>query len=263
MPTRLFGLTAAFLVLTLFFWVVEFFWPSRPGQKKLRRGFGVDTLYWFFTPLVSKVAAQFAVLIVLVPVFLLLGLKLERATIMAGYGPLLLLPRWAQAVTLLVVGDLIGYWSHRWFHGRGLWKFHAVHHSSKELDWLSASRLHPVNEMGSRVLQAVPFALLGFSPTVLAAYAPLLTFYAIFVHANVSWDFGPLRYLIATPIFHRWHHTCEDEAMDKNFAGMFPIWDLLFGTFYLPKGKVPTKFGVHDDSVPDGFLGQLAYPFRR
>jgi sterol desaturase/sphingolipid hydroxylase (fatty acid hydroxylase superfamily) len=263
MPKQLIGLTFAFIVLTLIFWLVEFFWPGIPGQRRFRAGYPQDVCYWFFTPLVTKVISQMAILVVLVPLFLLLGRKLDREVIQAGYGPVLMLPRWAQALTILVVGDFIGYWSHRWFHGRRLWKFHAVHHSSTELDWLSASRLHPVNELGSRLLQAIPFVLLGFSPLVLAAYVPLLTFYAIFVHANVSWGFGPLRYVIATPLFHRWHHTCEDEALDKNFAGLLPVWDFLFGTLYLPKDKVPTRFGVHDDSVPSGFLGQMAYPFRR
>lgn len=252
----------AFLILTLIFWAIEFCWPSQPAQRRFRSGFGVDLVYWFFTPLVSKAASQFVLLLVLAPLFLLLGYKLERETFANGWGPLLHLPAWLQAVTILVAGDFIGYWSHRWFHSRRLWKYHAIHHSSKELDWLSAVRLHPVNEIGSRVLQAIPFVFLGFSPAVLAAYVPFLTFYAIFVHANVRWDFGPLRYVIATPTFHRWHHTREDEAIDTNFAGLLPIWDILFGTFYMPKGKVPTEFGVHDDSVPESFVGQLAYPFR-
>ena len=261
MYQHLIGLSVAFVLLTGIFWVIEFFWPGIPGQRRFRKGFGVDVVYWFFTPLVTKAISQFAILLVMIPLLLLLGHKLDRESVRAGYGPVLMLPRWAQAVAILVMGDFIGYWSHRLFHGRRLWKFHAVHHSSKELDWLSAARLHPVNEIATRVLQSVPFVFLGFSPLVIAAYIPLLTFYAIFIHANVSWDFGPLRYGIATPLFHRWHHTCEDEAIDTNFAGLLPVWDLVFGTLYLPKGKVPMKFGVHDDSVPDGFWGQMNYPF--
>jgi sterol desaturase/sphingolipid hydroxylase (fatty acid hydroxylase superfamily) len=203
------------------------------------------------------------VLLALAPIFLLLGWRLEKEAIAAGFGPLVQLPLWLQAILILVVGDFIGYWSHRWFHSRRLWKFHAIHHSSTELDWLSSVRLHPVNEVGSRILQAIPFVLLGFSPKAVAAYVPFLTFYAILIHANVSWGFGPLRYVIATPLFHRWHHTSEDEALDKNFAGLLPLWDILFGTLYLPEGKRPTHFGTHDHSVPESFLGQLAYPFRK
>jgi len=262
MTKHLFGLAFAFLLLTLVFWVVEFYWPSIPAQRRLRRGFGVDVLYWFFTPIVSKGLSQAATLLALVPIFFLLGRKLDAAAAQHGYGPLLALPTWLQAVIIITLGDFIGYWSHRWFHSRRLWKFHAVHHSSKELDWLSSTRLHPVNEVVSRVCQVIPFALVGFSPSVVAAYIPFLTIYSIVLHANVSWTLGPLRYVIASPLFHRWHHTKEDEGLDKNFAGLLPLWDLIFGTFYLPKGRIPTEFGVHDDSVPESFLGQLAYPFR-
>jgi sterol desaturase/sphingolipid hydroxylase (fatty acid hydroxylase superfamily) len=62
----------------------------------------------------------------------------------------------------------------------------------------------------------------------------------------------------------RWHHTSEEEGLDKkNSAGLFPVYDLVFGTFYAPPGKPPIRFGVAGDGVPPGFWGQLAYPFRR
>jgi sterol desaturase/sphingolipid hydroxylase (fatty acid hydroxylase superfamily) len=153
---------------------------------------------------------------------------------------------------VLLLGDLVGYWVHRLFHGRRLWRFHAVHHGSKDLDWLSAVRLHPVNDVVSRVAQVIPVLLLGFPPMILAAYVPFLTFWAIFLHANVPWSFGPLRYVIASPAFHRWHHTSEEEGRDKNF-----------GTFYLPAGRQPRRFGLADEEVPEGLVAQLVYPFSR
>ncbi len=126
-----------------------------------------------------------------------------------------------------------------------------------------AARPNPVNDIVTRICQAVPFVLLGFSPLVVAAYVPFLTFYAIMLHANVSWTFGSLRHVFASPTFHRWHHTSEDQALNKNFAGLFPVIDRLFGTLYLPDDKRPTEFGVRNDLMPDGFLGQMAYPFGR
>jgi sterol desaturase/sphingolipid hydroxylase (fatty acid hydroxylase superfamily) len=71
-----------------------------------------------------------------------------------------------------------------------------------------------------------------------------------------------LRYVISSPAFHRWHHTSASEGQDKNFAGFFPIWDLLFGTFYMPKGRQPTDFGI-SDPIPGDILRQLIWPFRR
>lgn len=265
MIRRVLGLAIAFVVLTALFWAVEFFWPGSPAQPRgwRRRGFATDTAYWFVTSLATKPLAHLAVLVALVPVLLLLGHSLDRQAVLAGYGPLLRLPRWAQAVSIVFVGDLIGYGTHRIFHRERLWPFHAVHHSSEDLDWLSSVRLHPVNDIVSRICQAVPFVLLGFSPLVVASYLPFLTFYAIFEHANVSWDFGPLRYVLASPEFHRWHHTKAEEGLDKNFAGLFPIFDLLFGTFYMPRGKHPTEFGVDGVALPVGLWGQLTYPFRK
>src|SRR5438477_457767 len=103
-----------------------------------------------------------------------------------------------------------------------------------------------------------------FTPVVTKALAVIavviVALYAIGLHANVRWTFGPLRYMLASPTFHRWHHTSEDAGLDKNFAGLFPIWDLMFGTFYLPRTQ-PTRFGV-SDPVPDGIIGQLVWPFR-
>ena len=106
-------------------------------------------------------------------------------------------------------------------------------------------------------LAVIPVSLMNH----VATYVPFLGLYGILLHANVTWTFGPLRYVIASPAFHRWHHTSEEAGLDKNFAGLLPIWDLLFRTFYLP-GQVPRVFGVRD-AIPDGFVGQMTWPFRR
>src|SRR5260221_6815584 len=189
MEKRLIGLTIAFLALTLIFWAIEFLWPSLPKQRRLRGGMITDALYWFFMPIVTKTVTQVAILVALVPPMLLPDRSLDRAAVEAGHGWVVAWPVWLQAVAVVLLGDFIGYWTHRCFHGRRLWAFHAVHHSSKELDWLSSVRVHPVNEIGSRGFSAVPFVLCGFSPVVIAGYLPLLTFYAILIHANVSLDF--------------------------------------------------------------------------
>lgn len=130
-----------------------------------------------------------------------------------------------------------------------------------EVDWLSSVRVHPVNDLVTKVAQVLPLALLGYRPDVLAAYGPILTLYAIFLHANVDWTFGPFRAVVASPVFHRWHHTKEAEALNKNFAGFFPFWDIVFGTYYMPVGKVPTDFGI-TDPMPESLGGQLLYPFK-
>jgi sterol desaturase/sphingolipid hydroxylase (fatty acid hydroxylase superfamily) len=83
------------------------------------------------------------------------------------------------------------------------------------------------------------------------------------VHANLNWTLGPLKYVIATPVFHRWHHGPPNEGGEKNFAPTFSFWDVMFGTFYMPEGKLPQTYGVDDARFPQGFVGQLVYPFLR
>jgi sterol desaturase/sphingolipid hydroxylase (fatty acid hydroxylase superfamily) len=265
-PTLL-GIAAGFVILALLFGALEGLFPARV-QRRLRAGFLTDLGYWFFTPLVTRVITQAAVVMVFVAIALKLGAPLEKSavkTTLENYRtPLTGWPQWAQAIAVLFAGDLIGYWGHRMFHRVPLlWPFHAVHHGSKELDWLSSVRLHPVNDVLMRLAQVIPLFLLGFKPLLLAVYVPFLTFHALFIHANVPWTFGPLKYLVSSPAFHRWHHTSEAEGLDKNFAGLFPWIDLVFGTFYMPPGRQPEKFGIAGTQVPQGLWRQLAYPFSR
>jgi len=261
---RIGGLFLALLVLSLFFWLVESLFAADPSQPRLlrRRGFSTDLVYWFATPLVTKSISQVGLALILVLIYHIdpahiKGMLAHRDTLLARQ------PLGLQAIEMLLVGDIIGYWVHRWFHGKRMWKFHAIHHSSKDLDWLSSVRLHPVNDWLSRWIQASVLVLMGFSPVAIAAYVPFLTFYAVFIHANVSWGFGRLGWLLASPKFHRWHHTSEEEGLDTNFAGLFPFIDRLFGTYYMPPGRLPENFGLSNDRIPENYIGQLLYPFRK
>lgn len=248
-------LVAGLIALSLIFAVLERLGAALPRQPLLRRERTVDFVYWFFTPWVSKTAAAIAV-------FFSIAL-IARGSQSPSSAWFARQPVAVQIVELLILGDFLGYVSHRLFHSRLLWKFHAIHHSAEDVDWLAATRLHPVNEIVSRVFQVIPLYVLGFRGTPLAAVAPIMAFYAIFLHANLRWDFGPLRYVIASPVFHRWHHTSQEEGLDRNFAGLFPWIDLLFGTFHMPRGVQPQRFGVAGEHVPATLLGQLAYPFVR
>jgi sterol desaturase/sphingolipid hydroxylase (fatty acid hydroxylase superfamily) len=256
------AVVVGFIVLTIAFRLLEL---TRARDKRLawlRPGYFTDLAYWAFTPLVTRAVTGVAVAVAAAPIAYLLWGRVDRDLIMHGWGPVSHLPFWAQAIGLLVAGDFIGYWTHRAFHRGLLWRFHAIHHSSRDLDWLSAVRLHPINDTLTRLASAVPLLLTGFAPIALAGIAPLLTILAILIHANLDWDWGPLRSVIASPRFHRWHHTSENEGLDKNFAGLLPLWDILFGTYYMPKDKLPAGFGT-DTEVPPGLIGQLAFPFRR
>jgi sterol desaturase/sphingolipid hydroxylase (fatty acid hydroxylase superfamily) len=250
----------AFIIFLMIGWALRFAQTPERRLPILRRGFWTDAAYWIVTPFVTKAATRVAIVLAISPIAIIAYGKLDRDLLLAGFGPAARLPLPAQAFLMLVISDFIGYWMHRLFHGGRLWHFHAVHHSSVDLDWLSSVRVHPVNDAIMRVASAVPLVALGFAPLALASLVPVLTAMAILIHSNVDWDFGPLRTVIASPRFHRWHHTDETEARDKNFAGFFPVWDLLFGTYHMPRDKRPTTFGT-STPVPPGLLSQFWFPF--
>jgi sterol desaturase/sphingolipid hydroxylase (fatty acid hydroxylase superfamily) len=260
-PT-LIGILVSFVVLTIAFRLLDLTRAPEKRLRWLRSGYLTDAAYWVFTPLVTRTATAVAVGIAVAPIAWLIWGRVDRDLIMHGFGPMARLPLWLQATMLLFIGDFIGYRMHRAFHRGRLWRFHAVHHSSMQLDWLSSVRLHPVNDVLMRVASSAPLLLTGLAPIALASIAPLLTLLAIAFHANVDWSFGPLRKVIASPRFHRWHHTSEAEGGNKNFAGLLPLWDILFGTYYMPDDVMPAHFGT-EMPVPTGLLGQLVFPFRR
>lgn len=262
MAPTLTGLAIAILLFFLVFRAIELRRPKSARMPLLRRGLLTDLAYWLFTPYVTKLCTRISLLLVLIPFSFVIYGAVDKDLLMNGFGPLSKLPLWVQAIMILVIGDFIGYWTHRLFHGRRLWRFHAIHHSSVDLDWLSAVRVHPVNDAVGRIASTLPLLLLGLAPIAVAGIIPFLTVMAIVIHANVTWDWGPLRSVIASPRFHRWHHTDETAARDKNFAGLFPIWDMLFGTYYMPRDELPRSFGT-TSPVPGDLLGQLWYPFSR
>lgn len=163
---------------------------------------------------------------------------------------------------IILVADLVQYWTHRAYHELPvLWRLHAVHHSAKSMDWLAGSRQHVVELLITRTLVLAPIYVLGFSKEVIDAYIVIVGFQAVFNHANVSVRLGPLRYVIVTPNFHHWHHSQDDEAIDRNYAAHFAFLDHLFGTAVQSDRNWPDRYGVQGDYVPDGFLRQLAFPF--
>lgn len=79
-----------------------------------------------------------------------------------------------------------------------------------------------------------------------------------FVHANVHWRFGRLEWVLATPVFHHWHHSRRDH-INHNYAATFPFIDKMFGSLFLPR-RYPTDYGT-DHPVPPTITGQLLAPF--
>lgn len=171
-------------------------------------------------------------------------------------------PVFLQAALMLATADFLRYWLHRAFHRFPfMWAFHAVHHSPHRLYWLNVGRFHPLEKAVQYLADALPFVLLGVSPEVLSAY---LVFYAIngfFQHSNCRVRLGPLNYIVAGPELHRWHHSAVAAESGSNFGNNLIVWDLLFGTRWLPEDREVGPLGLVNRAYPQGFLAQMKTPF--
>ena len=243
------------IVYSAIFIPLERLFARLPQQDLFRPGWRTDLTYFF----VSALLVQVTTILTLKPAMVLF----DWAAVPAVQQSVRALPGVLQFVALIAVADLTQYWVHRAFHAVPLlWRFHAIHHSADHMDWLAGSRLHLVDVALTRGLTYVPIYLLGFADGPLFAYLVLVSAQATFIHANVRFEFGPLKYLVATPQFHHWHHAAEREAVDKNFAVHLPILDIAFGTAHLPD-RWPSAYGISGgEQPPRGYVGQLWWPFK-
>ncbi len=176
------------------------------------------------------------------------------------------LPFWLQLPMAVLAADLFQALLHRAYHRiPALWRVHAVHHSSRVMDWLAGSRMHLLEIVLTRSAVLTPLVILGFSPPVLSAYVILVGIQAVLAHANLRLDFGVLEYLLVTPRYHHWHHARHADYVDANYAIHLPLVDYLMGTFKRPPANTwPEDYGIlQSESIPDGLWAQSIHPFRR
>lgn len=253
--------TQLLLVFSVLFSVLARLMPCNPEQPLWRKDTLTDLLYYFISPFLQQAGRIGIIGITSFILYRLFSEDTLKGYMSTGYGPVSELPIWAQAAIVFILSDILLYWIHRGFHTRGMWRFHAVHHSSTQIDFLSAQRFHFVNIWLSFTLVDVLMLTVGFSPEAMACMATFNALYSAMVHANLRWTFGPFKYVFASPVFHRWHHTTQKEGLDKNFAPTFPLLDIIFGTFYMPENTLPKSYGILGMNVPNGFFAQQDWPF--
>jgi sterol desaturase/sphingolipid hydroxylase (fatty acid hydroxylase superfamily) len=244
------------LLTTLIFSPIEVLWPAYPKQGVFRKEWLTDIVYFLSTHLPT----QLTTFLILLPATLLTA-ALNVSVVISAVGRL---PWLVQLLLAVLVADIAEYWIHRAFHTvPWLWRFHAIHHSSKALDWIAGSRAHVVEDVAVRGLILIPMMLI-FPRGINVAYLLFVNFHATWAHCN----FGPtikwLEPFLVQPRYHHWHHTSEKEAIDKNFAIHFPWIDKIFGTHFLPAGnKWPDTYGLDNETIPDRFWAQFFYPLTR
>ena len=230
--------------------------PLKREQRLFRTEWREDLFYYF----VSSMLVQVLTFLAMAP-----AEAVNAATAWARFrSTVYALPLIVQVPVIMLLTDLVQYWVHRAFHRvPALWRFHAVHHSAKSMDWIAGARMHFLEIIVLRGLTALPMFTLGFDPVAIQAYLLIVYFYSAFIHANIGWNLKAMEPVLATPRFHHWHHGEEREAIDVNFAIHFPLLDRLFGTHHMPEGRWPTSYGIKGHPVPQGYWQQFLYPFRR
>ena len=246
------------VVLAALYWPLEWAWPAREGQPRLRPRLATDFLFFTGQYLAWNTLA--------VGLLVLLRARVDTAGLFEGLrGMVARQPFGLQAVEALLLGDLSVYWFHRASHRfEFLWRFHAVHHTAETLDWVAAHREHPVDGLLTQLALNLPGLLMGFDFATLSSFSMLRGLWAIFIHSNVRLPLGPLAWLLGSPQWHRWHHAKDVREANTNYGSNLILWDLVFGTFFWPRDrKPPEEIGIPGlAAFPQTYWAQLASPFR-
>lgn len=240
------------LLMAVIYVPLERLRPQYPTQGTFRSGWTQDVVYFMSTHLPIQILS----FLLLLPATLAtkyLGVPALQALIAR-------LPWLLQFFLAVVVADLAEYFIHLALHKVPfLWRFHAVHHSSKALDWIAGSRSHFVDDTLVRGFVLAPL-MLGFSQAIILWYLVFVTLHATWTHCNFGPNVKWLEKFLVMPRYHHWHHTSQKDAIDKNFAIHFPWIDKLFGTYYFPE-TWPEHYGLAGEEISPSFVGQTIEPF--
>lgn len=251
MFTVLLTALASLLWLAIMFIPLERAFPAREGQRFFRAGFITDLAFFFGQHLAFGAIAVHLLTLGTSP----LDLTEAAGGILGSYKAL---PFWVQIVIAIMLGDLAAYWGHRLQHRvEFLWRFHSIHHSNTEIDWLAAHREHPLDGLYTQFWVNLPAILLGFDLQSALGLVAFRSLWAIFIHSNVKLPLGPLHYMVGSPALHHWHHALDRDT--GNYANLAPWLDLLFGTYHCPDHE-PEALGV-GEPMPESYLGLLLHPF--
>ena len=248
--------------LSLFFWVVEFFFPWRKDQPLFRKDFWLDVFYMYFNMFILPVIALSFVAGLVNNWFLtfLESVGINRLDIINVSS----LHVSIQLIILFLARDFIQYNIHRLLHRiPWMWEFHKVHHSIKQMGFASHLRYHWVEGVFYSTLQYIPLALIGFS---LSDFMIVYVFALAVGHSNHSnyyLPLGKLKYLFNNPQMHIWHHVRVLPAKyGVNFGMTLSVWDYIFRTAYVPSDGKDKLLGFPGDvHFPGNFTGQFLYPF--
>jgi sterol desaturase/sphingolipid hydroxylase (fatty acid hydroxylase superfamily) len=223
----------------------------------------LDVRYFFFHQMTGHFFATSVGVVVTAATFTLLtGFEklpdAAEATALTGWAGLA--AAFAFMVVAFVVADFTAFYIHYLQHKIPLlWQFHKVHHSAEVMHPLSNFREHPIDNLvysltiGATygIVLALAFHTIGYMPDALSLMGvPVLMFLFNVTGYNLRhshvWLRWPGRWsmVFPSPAHHQVHHSCHPDHLDKNFAFMFPVWDVLFKSYVMPEDNRDVKFGV-------------------
>lgn len=254
------------IAISILVWVLEIVLPWRKKQAIFRRDFWLDSFYMFFNFFLFRVVLFAALVNVTYKLFVsFLGLFGYQGGAFIDLSGL----HWGvQWILFFLIADITQWAVHVLLHRIPfLWKFHKVHHSVKEMGFAAHLRYHFMENVFYTPAKYVALALIfGFELQYAFYVYYLATLIGHLNHANLNWDYGPLKYLFNNPKMHIWHHAKDLPAEHQhgmNFGISLSIWDYLFGTAYVPSSGRDIELGFpEDEKYPQGFWGQLVEPFK-
>jgi sterol desaturase/sphingolipid hydroxylase (fatty acid hydroxylase superfamily) len=247
--------------------ILERWMPVTPNQRDLTRGFWQD-IGWYVADFIREVSW--------VPLYLALLVWMKGRV----FGKFELVPNgvlpaviaWTVAI---LAWDLIGYASHVARHRYDfLWRFHAIHHSQREMNFFTQHRFHDVDVIADQTIRTIPLLALNASFSALGIFYVIALAHFRLYHSNIKSDYGVLRYVLVSPQSHRIHHARDPRQLNSNFGIFFSLWDRAFGTQYPNRDEYPDELGIEDASfpidqgtrirdIPRVYAAQLLYPFRK
>jgi sterol desaturase/sphingolipid hydroxylase (fatty acid hydroxylase superfamily) len=254
------------IYISLFVWMLEMIMPWRKQQKIFRKNFWIDAFYMFFNFYIFNLLIFIALSSVSEKYF---GNFMELVGLpRKGLIDLSSLSLWIQFPLFFILADFIQWSIHVLLHkSKWLWKFHKVHHSVTEMGFAAHLRYHWMETFVYKTGLYISLAwLLNFK----LEHAFFLHAFTILIghlnHANISLDYGPLKYILNNPKMHIWHHAKKlpvNHPNGMNFGITLSIWDYLFKTNYIPFDGRDIELGFDGiDKYPEGFLALQVEPFK-
>ncbi len=238
------------------FLALERAWPAERGQPLAN---------WWFN-IRYQAFSYYFVLLFIYPALAALTIGALKSAHPAWFGLIPIDGKINTALSLLLfffIYDFFYYWFHRWQHTWPvLWEQHKLHHSEESLNATTAMRHHWLEEMLRIFFISAPMAILfGLTPVTAGWLGAALIYWPYFIHANVRLPLGLATHVFVGPQAHRIHHSLVSAHADRNFAAVFPLWDLMFGTFCAPNAGEYPRTGLQSGERVTSFWQANVLPF--